>query len=166
METSTINGVNMGWFEYGVTMRFFYAAAAALLFGATAGWFWPANAQQHMPMDTPTTIGGVQVVCTGVGDGAQTDPRWHAYPIRIEFSNKAAQYLSGAHVDLSTSAGKTLASVDCDGAWVLFQLPSGSYKATATLLSQPGGGSASASFSPPASGQKRVVIQFPVAQNQ
>ncbi len=147
-------------------MKFVYAAAAAILAGGTAGWLWPATAQEHMPMDTPVAAGGIETVCTGIGDTAQHDPRWLSYPIRIEFSNKGAQYLSGAHVDLSTASGKPLASVDCDGSWVLFQLKPGAYKVTATLMSQPGGGTASATFSPPASGQKRVVLDFSVNPNQ
>lgn len=117
-------------------------------------------------MDTPVTVGGIDTVCTGIGDRAEQDPRWLAYPVRIEFSNKQAQYLSGAHVDLATAGGKSLASVDCNGPWVLFRLQPGSYKVRATLMSQQGGGSASATFSPPATGQKRVVLDFSVNGNQ
>lgn len=128
----------------------------ALGCGVVAG---PALADS-MPMDTPVTVDGIATVCTGIGDDAQNDPRWKAYPIRVEFSNGAAQYLSGAHVTLSDAHGKTLASVDCSGAWVLFQLAQGSYKVFATLLSHPGEPARSAAFSPPASGQKRVVLEF------
>lgn len=121
---------------------------------------------QHMPMDTPVTVNGTEAVCTGIGDRAEQDPRWLAYPIRIEFSNKGAQYLSGAHVDLATRSGHTIASVDCDGAWVLFRAAPGIYRVTARLLSQPGGGTASATFAAPASGQKRVVLDFSQGPNQ
>ncbi|MGH6876194.1 MAG: hypothetical protein ACREHV_02320 [Rhizomicrobium sp.] len=117
-------------------------------------------------MDTPTPIGGIETVCTGIGASAQNNPRWLAYPVRIEFSNKGAQYVSGAHVDLSTAAGQPRASLDCNGSWVLFRLQPGSYKVTATLLSQPGGGTASATFAAPASGQKRVVLDFSLGPNQ
>jgi hypothetical protein len=163
-------------------MRFAYAAIAAFLAGGVAGWIWPAKAQspqqpmaggqmqampqQHMPMDTPVPIGGVQAVCTGVGQGAEDDPRWQSFPIRLVFSNKGAQFLSGVHVDLSTGNGKPMGSLDCDGPWVLLGLSPGTYRVSATLLSQPNGGTASATFSPPASGQKRIELQFPLAQNQ
>ncbi|HEX4158852.1 MAG TPA: hypothetical protein VHY79_10280 [Rhizomicrobium sp.] len=163
-------------------MRFTHAAIAAFLLGGAAGWFWPARAQQsqqpmsdqqmqamphqHMPMDTPVPIGGAQAVCTGVGQGAEDDPRWTSFPIRLVFSNKGAQYLSGAHVDLSTANGKALGSLDCDGPWVLLGLSPGTYRVSATLLSQPGGSTASATFTTPSSGQKRVDLQFPLAQNQ
>lgn len=112
------------------------------------------------PMDVPVTVDGIATVCTGIGEDAQNDPRWKAYPIRVEFSNGAAQYISGAHVTLSDSHGKALVSIDCSGAWVLFQLSPGSYKISATLLNHPGEPARSASFSPPASGQKRVVLEF------
>ena len=69
----------------------------------------------HMPMDRPVTIDGITTVCTGIGEEAQNDPRWKAYPIRVEFSNGGAQYLAGGHVVLKTAAGKTLVSVDCSG---------------------------------------------------
>lgn len=121
---------------------------------------------QHMPMDTPVPVNGTETVCTGIGQHSQQDPRWLAYPVRIEFSNKGAQYLSGAHVDLSTRSGHTIASVDCDGAWVLFRIPPGVYRVTARLLSQPGGGTASATFAAPASGQKRLVLDFSLGANQ
>jgi hypothetical protein len=100
-------------------MRFAHAAIAAFLIGGAAGWFWPAQAQpqqpmpgqqmqgmpqQHMPMDTPVPIGSAHAVCTGVGQGAENDPRWASFPIRLEFSNKGAQYLSGVHLDLSTAS--------------------------------------------------------------
>ena len=162
-------------------MRFAYAAAAAILAGCAAGWLWPAKAQQpmstppmpqeamphqHMPMDTPVSIGSVQAVCTGVGQGAENDPRWVSFPIRLVFSNKGAQYLSGAHVDISTRGGKPVGSLDCDGPWVLLGVSPGTYRVSATLLSQPGGGTASATFTTPVFGQKRVDLQFPLAQNQ
>jgi hypothetical protein len=120
----------------------------------------------HMPMDRPVSVNGTEAVCTGVGDRAEQDPRWLAYPVRIEFSNKGAQYLSGAHVDLATGSGHTIASVDCDGAWVLFRVPPGIYKVSASLLSQPGGGMARATFAAPASGQKRIVLDFSLGPNQ
>lgn len=137
-----------------------YSAALVLLAGAAA-----AQQGQPMPMDTPTTIGGIDTVCTGIGQEAQSDPRWQAYPVRIEFSNGGAQYLSGANVELSTAGGKSLLSVNCPGSWVLFKLQSGSYKVTASLTGQ-GGGTSSATFSPPHSGQKRVVLGFKVQPNQ
>ena len=121
-------------------------------------------AADPLPMDTPTTMNGVEVVCTGIGS-SQQDPRWPSYPVRVEFSNGGAQYLAGAHVTLS-SGGKQVVAFDCSGSWVLLRVKPGNYKVSATITDQPGSGERSATFSPPASGQKRVVIQFPIQPNQ
>jgi hypothetical protein len=144
-------------------MKFLHLALAAVAIGAVAGFLWPASADP-LPMDTPVNADGVESVCTGIGSD-QDDPRWKAYPVRVEFSNGGAQYLAGAHVVLS-SGGKTMTAFDCAGAWVLFKLAPGTYKVTASLLYNQGGGTRSAAFSPPASGQKRVVLQFPKKPNQ
>jgi len=147
-------------------MRFAILALTAIVVGAVTGFLWPASAQTFVAMDNPITVNGVDTVCTGNGDEAQHDPRWAAYPIRVEFSNGGAQYLSGAHVVLSQAKGKTLAALDCAGSWVLFKLAPGNYRVDATLLYNQGGGEKSASFSPPDHGQKRVVLQFKLNPNQ
>jgi hypothetical protein len=160
-------------------MKFAAALSASVLAGSVTVFASAAAAQTSMPeaqgsmpqgqgampMDTPTPIGGIETVCTGVGEQAQ-NPHWLAYPVRIEFSNGGAQYLSGAHVALTSAAGKAVVSVDCGGPWVLFRVNPGSYKVTATLMSQPGGGTASATFTAPRSGQKRVVLDFKIGPNQ
>src|SRR5437763_7852691 len=112
-------------------MRFSAAISASLLVGGLTAFTPAAQAQgampQHQgstPMDTPTAVGGIGAVCTGVGEEAQ-NPRWLAYPVRIEFSNGGAQYLAGAHVQVTTAGGKPIAGVDCDGPWVLFRLEPG-----------------------------------------
>jgi len=134
--------------------------AAGLALAAT-----PALADA-LPLDTPVTVDGVEAVCTGIGHEVQTDPRWLAYPIRIEFSNGGSQYVSGAHVMLRAKDGKPLAAVDCTGPWVLFKLsPGGDYVVAATLTDNPNAGERKTAFTVPASGQKRVVIEFPLPPN-
>ncbi len=145
-------------------MKRIQAVLAGFSLGALAAS--SAAAQGTIAMDRPVTVGAVDTVCTGIGDDAQRDPRWLAYPVRIEFSNGGAQYLSGAHVELSTASGKPLAALDCAGPWVLFKLGAGRYKVSATLTGQQGGGEVSATFSPPAKGQKRVVLAFRIQPNQ
>jgi hypothetical protein len=144
-------------------MKFWQFAVTAVAIGIAIGLAWPAGADP-LPMDNPSTINGVETVCTGIGS-AQDDPRWKTYPVRVEFSNGGAQYLAGAHVTLS-SGGKQLVSFDCSGSWVLFRLTPGTYKVSATLTEQQASGERSATFSPPKSGQKRVVIQFPIQPNK
>ena len=147
-------------------MKFIHLAMAAVVLGGAAGFIWPAHADP-LPMDKPVTVDGIETACSGIGDQAKENPLWKSYPVRVEFSNGGAQYLSGAHVTLS-QGGKTLTSFDCSGAWVLFKnLKVGTtYKVAATITDQPGAGEKSVSFTPPASGQKRVVIQYPVAPGQ
>jgi hypothetical protein len=127
------------------------AAAVALLQAV------PALADP-MPMDNPVTLNGIETVCTGIAD-SKDDPRWKTYPVRIEFSNGGAQYLAGAHVELSQGS-KQLTSLDCSASWVLFKLSPGNYSVTATLLDS-NAKPRMAKFSPPKSGQKRIVLRFP-----
>jgi hypothetical protein len=144
-------------------VRFWQLALLALAIGTAVGFAWPAGADP-LEMDNPTTVNGIEIVCTGIGS-AQEDPRWKAYPVRVEFSNGGAQYLAGAHVRLS-SGGKELASFDCSGSWVLFRLRPRSYVVAAALKEQPDAGERTATFSAPSHGQKRVVIQFPLPPNK
>lgn len=54
------------------------AAAAALAGGALQ--------PLALPVDQETSIGGVPVACTGLGQ-TKLDPRWARYPVRVEFSD-------------------------------------------------------------------------------
>ncbi len=111
-----------------------------------------------MDMDKPVPMNGLTLACTGVGS-AKDDPQWQDWPIRIVFSNGAAQFLSGVHVVIG-QGGKTLADVDCAGPWVLVKGPGGSYHVTATLDNSTAN-PADAVFSIGGHGQKRVELAFP-----
>ena len=133
---------------------------ARLLF-ATLLWVvfaLPAQAAA-MPLDQQVgLVNAITAVCAGIGE-SQDDPRWAAYPVRIEFANAANQYIAG--VDLTLSQGrKVLAHLSCSGAWLLFQLPGGRYEVSATRQDAPKAAPASAAFTPPTKGQKRVVLIF------
>lgn len=143
-------------------MKDIAAACVGIVLLAT----WPASAQNTIAMDQPVKVGNVETVCTGIGDDAQHDPRWSSYPVRVEFSNGGAQYVSGAHVELFSGEGTSLAALDCAGPWVLFKLAPGKYHVTARLTGGQGGGMASAIFSPPRKGQKRVVLGFHLEANK
>ncbi|MBL6853473.1 MAG: hypothetical protein ISQ86_08805 [Alphaproteobacteria bacterium] len=113
---------------------------------------------QPMSMDTPVSFGSIQTVCTGVGS-AKDDPQWSRYPVRIEFSNGGAQYLSGAHVTLS-QGGQPIADLNCAGPWVLVQGPAGRYQVSAAIngsTARP----ANASFNLRNGPTQRVVLRFP-----
>lgn len=118
---------------------------------------------QKIPQDKPVVIGGVTVLCTGTGSSKETLD-WQSYPVRVAFSNAAAQYLSGMHVRLSEN-GASVADFVCWAPWVLFKAPEGrSFKLVASLAGRTDSPLKSASFVVPASGQKRVNIAFPEVQ--
>jgi len=125
-------------------------ALAALATPALAG---------PLPMDVPVTLGGVETVCTGIGEG-KNDPRWKTYPIRVEFADANAHYIAGAHVALSGVDGTAMAEFDCSASWVLFKMPRGLYSVTARIGTE----TASSKFQTPMTGQMRVVLRFPSAQ--
>ena len=136
-------------------MRFSMSAAFVLL--GTAAWSVPAMAVQ----DTPTTINGVETVCTGVGS-AKDDPRWSAYPVKIVIANTAGENVAAMNIALSQN-GKPVVQTVCDAPWILFRLAAGHYSASATMVSPPGT-SRKVDFTTTGSGaQKELTIAFPVA---
>ena len=132
---------------------------------ATAGGFALTTtmmAEQALAVqDTPTTINGIDTVCTGVGS-AKDDPRWKDYPVKIVLATTGGANLANAHISLIKD-NKEVAGLDCDAPWILFKPPAGSYTATASLIG--GGGSAHASFTTGGSGaQKEVTLLFPKSE--
>ena len=107
--------------------------------------------------DQPTTIGGVETVCTGVGS-AKDNPAWSGYPVKLVFANAKGEDLAQEHISVM-QGGKSVVETDCDAPWVLFKAPAGQYSATASLIGG-SGQSRSASFSISGSGQKEVTILF------
>jgi len=135
-------------------MRLFLITATAAGFALASFAMDEALAVQ----DTPTTINGVEAVCTGVGS-AKDDPRWSAYPVKIVLATTGGANLANAHVSLSKD-GKEVAGLDCDAPWILFKPPAGSYTATASLIGG-SGQSHSANFTTSGSGaQKEITIMF------
>lgn len=134
-------------------MRLFLMTATAAGFALTTAMM----AEQALAVqDTPTTINGIETVCTGVGS-AKDDPRWKAYPIKIVLATTGGADLANAHVTLS-KGGQTVVETDCDAPWVLFKAPPGKYTATATLIGG-SGQSHSVSFTS-GTAQKEVNILF------
>lgn len=139
-------------------MRLFLMTATAAGFALTTTMM----AEQALAVqDTPTTVNGIEMVCTGVGS-AKDDPRWKAYPVKIVLATTGGANLANAHVTLS-KGNQEVAGLDCDAPWILFKPPAGSYTATANLIA--GSGTAHANFSTAGSGaQKEVTLLFPKAQ--
>jgi hypothetical protein len=116
---------------------------------------------QVLPVDRTTVVQGVEVACTGMGETRQ-DPKWKAFPVRVEFSNGRAEYLTEAAVRLTTDKGKPVLNVSCAAPWVLIKSPAGVYKVYAHLLKS-AAKPRSAPFKTSGKEQIRVVIAFPDA---
>jgi hypothetical protein len=136
-------------------MRLFLMAATAAGF-AFATVLMMAD-EAAAVQDMPTTINGVETVCTGVGS-AKDDPRWSSYPVKIVLATSGGANLANAHVSL-TKGNQEVAALDCDAPWILFKPPAGSYTATASLIG--GTRTAHANFTTSGSGQKEVTLVFP-----
>lgn len=129
---------------------------AAALACATAASAQPAD----VPMDTPTTIGGVEVVCTGIGDTAQHDPRWAAYPLKIMLAGKNGQWMSDAVVTVARGKSPVVAA-HCGGPWLLAKVAAGTYEISGTLDDE--GTSATTKAVVSGKGQTRAILRFPNA---
>ncbi|MGH6829109.1 MAG: hypothetical protein ACREFW_09395 [Rhizomicrobium sp.] len=144
-----------------------HLSAAAMLMASAAAWTWPAFAaqipQDQIPQDRPTTVDGVQTVCTGVGE-SKDNPRWSAYPLKLVFVNSKGQYTAGEQVDISKD-GHMLMQTRCDAPWLLIKPGAGNYRVTATLQGAKGVRRTGADFSAKGQGpQKTVTFDFPAAQ--
>jgi hypothetical protein len=117
---------------------------------------------QTLPVDQGSDVAGIPAACTGMGE-TRLDPKWSAYPVRVEFSNARAEYLTDAQIVLTDAKGKVLLKVSCDAPWVLLKPPAGSYAVYGQLL-ESSAKSRSATFKVPAKGQTRVVLEFPDAE--
>jgi len=132
---------------------FFCLAVAAVIAWAAA----KADDDVALPDDEPTTVNGVDVACTGVGDEARNDPRWRDYAVRIEFAGGEAQYLADLDIAITDSGGAEVVEARCNSPWLVADLSPGKYVVTGTFQ----GLTKTAKFTAPASGQARVVVRFP-----
>jgi hypothetical protein len=134
------------------------AAGLASLAGAAA-----ADAPTRVPLDAETTLGGIDVACTGIGQ-TKNDPKWLEYPVRVEFADAQRAYLAGEVVTVSkTKDSDPLFSLTCEGPWVLLKLAPGSTYQVEAKLTERDTAPRSAVVKAPAHGQARFVITFPDA---
>ena len=138
-----------------------HAIIALSLMLSAAGSAVGQSSVQRLALDAETTINGVKVACTGVGQ-TRLDPKWGAYPIRVEFSDAKNQYMTDAVVSLADQKGQALLEVSCEGPWVLMQPPQGAYQVHARLMDS-AAKPRSARFTIPVRAQQRIVLQFPDA---
>jgi hypothetical protein len=118
-------------------------------------------AVQTLKVDQGARVAGVEVACTGMGE-TRLDPKWAAYPVRVEFSNARAEYLTDAQIVLTDAKGRALFKVSCAAPWILLKPQAGSYAVYGQLL-ESNAKPRSAPFKVPSKGQVRVVLEFPDA---
>jgi hypothetical protein len=139
----------MNWFTFVVC-----AAVASVLAGMTVR----ADDANTLPVDRPTTVNGIEVACTGIGEEAQSDPRWPDYAVRIEFADGQAQYLADMDVTIADGNGEVLFHLRCDSPWFLAKLAPGKYTVTGSYQDRL---TKTAKFAAPVKGQARIVVRFP-----
>jgi hypothetical protein len=144
-----------------LTLGLTLATALGLAAGAARAGDLEGYMILPMVLDTEGSLNGVDVACTGIGD-AKLDPKWAAYPIRVEFSNFNNEYMTDAAVVLTTAKGQPLIAVTCEGPWILMRPAKGDYAVYAQLMDSDAK-PRSSRFTVPSHGQKRVVLQFPDA---
>jgi hypothetical protein len=115
-----------------------------------------------VPLNGQTTVGGVEVGCTGVGQ-SRHDPKWSAFPVRIDFAKPSGHFLADVEVTVSRADGSAVADVSCPGPQVLFKLPAGSYRVEGRLTKSPNARPQTATVQAPASGQRVTTLRFPDA---
>ena len=48
----------------------------------------PMHSRWHC-RTTPSMVDGVEIVCTGIGQDARSDPRWNAYPLKVVLAGES-----------------------------------------------------------------------------
>ncbi|MFI4974083.1 MAG: hypothetical protein ACHP84_06055 [Caulobacterales bacterium] len=137
------------------------AACAALFFlsGAPVSAADSDQPAQPVPLDSETVLAGIPVACTGIGQTKQ-DPKWAAYPVRLEFANPKHEYLADEVVTLY-DGGRPRFTMSCEGPWVLMTLPAGKGFKVEAMVRHPMRGPVSATVKAPKHGQTRFVLTFP-----
>lgn len=116
----------------------------------------PARAANRLDPDKPLQLGGLEAVCTGIGSEARQDPRWQAYPLKVEVAGKGGQYLGDVTLSLQ-QGGKELVAVQCEGPWILLRISPGRYQ----IEAQTEGKVAKSAAIVPVTGQGRIILRFP-----
>jgi hypothetical protein len=111
--------------------------------------------------DQPFDVNGTEVVCTGIDSDSRHDPRWPAYPLKLEFAGAGGQYLGEERVTV-TGNGVDV-NVRCKGPWVLLRVPAGSYSIHAEAANA---GAKNLTVNVTGRGQTRAMVVFPQAGGQ
>jgi hypothetical protein len=135
-----------------------YRAIATLGLAFACALSVQAQEAPKLTLDVPTPVQNIQTACTGIGSTSREDPRWAAYPLRIEAVGAGGQFLGDVQLSV-TSGNQTLITVRCGGPWLLLRLPPGAYRVNGSFE----GRAVQANANVPATGQGRVILRFPDA---
>jgi hypothetical protein len=102
---------------------------------------------------------GIKYACAGVGKASRSDPRWPAFPVRLEFAAANGDFLGDPAVTVTDASGKPVFQAQCNGPWILIELPAGSYKVHAT--GQKGQYAKDFDIAIKAGGQTKKTIRLP-----
>jgi hypothetical protein len=102
---------------------------------------------------------GIKYACAGVGKASRSDPRWPAFPVKLEFAAANGDFLGDPAVTITDASGNAVFQAQCNGPWVLIELPAGSYKVHAT--GQKGQYAKDFDLAVKAGGQTQKTIRLP-----
>ena len=106
-----------------MTIRTLSRGIAAIAAGSMLAAATDAAAQPvRVPLDQETTIGGIGVACTGIGQ-TKDDPKWKAYPVLVEYAGPGGELLANVTLTVSDAKGAAMLSAWCEGPWILLKLP-------------------------------------------
>src|SRR5258706_13896649 len=105
-----------------------HAIAAALAALVTASVAPPEPTV--LPVDGETVVAGIPTGCTGIGE-TKNDPKWAAYPVRIELPNAAREYLRDGEATIFDAPACVLLGLRCASPWIPSKLPIDPYRAEA-----------------------------------
>jgi hypothetical protein len=86
----------------------------------------------HAQSDPIQQANGVKYACAGIGSVSRSDPRWATFPVKLVFAAADGSFLGDPAVTVTDATGKPVFQAQCDGPWVLIDLPAGSYKVHST----------------------------------
>jgi hypothetical protein len=115
---------------------------------------------QRAPLDGEIVVSGMHVGCTGVGQ-TKNDARWRAYPVRIEFADTNHAYLADEALTISDASGKALATVTCEGPWILLRPEAPGAYAFKGWFPSRAVAPRTGTFRVPGKGHARLVLTFP-----
>jgi hypothetical protein len=141
-----------------ISMPRFALACASIALLSSAVFAAEAEGPVRLRLDQPETVNGVEAACTGIGTESREDPRWGAYPLRVETAGQGGQLLGDVQLTV-LKAGQPLLSVRCNGPWLLLRLAPGAYRIAGEFETR----MAAANANVPARGQGRVTLRFPNA---